>query len=109
MDTPQNRLSGRDYFLLATLCFALFLFCALFAKMLTGHESVLAQNSREMLADRDWIVPKVGGEPWLGRPPVPDWFICAVYAVAGTSMSDFVARLAAVLVAVPIVLLVAST
>ena len=70
---------------------------------------MLAQNSREMLVDHDWIVPKVGGEPWLERPPVPDWLICAVYAVAGTSASDSVARLAAVLVAVPIVLLVAST
>jgi 4-amino-4-deoxy-L-arabinose transferase-like glycosyltransferase len=108
MDTPQTRLSGRDYLLLTVFSLSLFLFCALFSKMLTGHESVLAQNSREMLADGDWLVPKVGGEPWLERPPVPDWLICAVYAVAGTSASDAVARVSAVLVAVPIVLLVAG-
>jgi 4-amino-4-deoxy-L-arabinose transferase-like glycosyltransferase len=36
------------------------------------------------------------------------WFICGVYAVAGTSANDGVARLAAVLAAVPIVILVAG-
>lgn len=102
-------MSRRDYLLLSAFCFALFLGSAFTAKTLTGHESVLAQNSREMLIDGDWIIPKVGGEAWLERPPVPDWIICAVYVVAGTSTNDAVARLAAVLVAVPIVLLVAST
>lgn len=107
-DAPPDRLSGRDYLLLAAFCLALFLTCPLFGKRLTGHESVLAQNSREMLIDRDWLVPKVGGEVWLERPPMPDWVICAVYAVAGTSANDGVARLAAVLVAVPLVLIVAN-
>jgi 4-amino-4-deoxy-L-arabinose transferase-like glycosyltransferase len=109
MDATPTRMTARDYLLLAAFCFALFLTAALTAKMLTGHASVLAQNSREMMEDGDWLLPKVGGEVWLERPPVPDWFICGVYAVAGTSSSDPVARLAAVLVAVPIVLLVAST
>ena len=59
-DTPPDRLSGRDYLLLAAFCLALFLLCPLFGKRLTGHESVLAQNSREMLIDRDWLVPKSG-------------------------------------------------
>ena len=55
-----------------------------------------------------WLVPTIGGDPWLERPPVPMWFICGVYAIAGTPASDTVARFAAVLVAVPIVLLVAG-
>ncbi|MCI0701322.1 MAG: glycosyltransferase family 39 protein [Planctomycetia bacterium] len=108
-DTRPTCLSARDYCLLGALSLALFLISPLFGKTLTGHESVLAQNSREMLADGDWLVPKVGGQPWLERPPVPDWFICGVYAIAGTSANDSVARLAAILVAIPIVLLVANT
>ena len=79
--------------------------------MLSGHESVQPQTSREMLNGgflHHWLVPTVGGDPWLERPPVPMWLICGVYAVAGTSHSDTVARFAAVLVAVPIVLLVAG-
>jgi 4-amino-4-deoxy-L-arabinose transferase-like glycosyltransferase len=55
-----------------------------------------------------WLIPTVGGDPWLERPPAPMWFICGVYALAGTAQSDAVARFAAVLVAVPIVLLVAG-
>jgi len=80
--------------------------------MLSGHESVQPQTSREMFEGgslHHWLVPTVGGDAWLERPPAPMWFICGVYSVAGTARSDSVARFAAVLVAVPIVLLVAST
>ena len=61
-----------------------------------------------MLRDGGWLVPTIGGDPWLERPPVPMWFICGVYSIAGDSASDSVARLAAILVAIPIVLLVAG-
>ena len=101
-------LARRDYILLALFALALFSLSPLFGRMLSGHESVQPQTSREMLQGGNWLVPTVGGDPWLERPPVPMWFICGVYAIAGTSNSDAVARFAAVLVAVPIVLLVAG-
>jgi 4-amino-4-deoxy-L-arabinose transferase-like glycosyltransferase len=102
-------LARRDYLLLALFALALFSLSPLFGRMLSGHESVQPQTSREMFNGGSWLVPSVGGDAWLERPPVPMWFICGVYAVAGTSNSDAVARFAAVLVAVPIVLLVAVT
>src|SRR5262245_14874825 len=102
------RLTGRDWILLAAFSLALFSIVPLFGRTLSGHESVQPQTSREMFQGGDWLVPTVGGDPWLERPPVPSWFICGVYAVAGTPASDAVARFAAVLVAVPIVLLVAG-
>ena len=105
--TPP-RLARRDYLLLALFALLLFSVSPLFGRILSGHESVQPQTSREMLKSGNWLVPTVGGDPWLERPPVPMWFICGVYAVAGTSNSDAVARFAAVLVAVPIVLLVAG-
>ena len=79
--------------------------------MLSGHESVQPQTSREMFHGghlSHWLVPTIGGDAWLERPPVPMWFICGVYAVTGTANNDAVARFAAVLAAVPIVLLVAG-
>jgi 4-amino-4-deoxy-L-arabinose transferase-like glycosyltransferase len=104
-------LTRRDYLLLALGALALFSVSPLFGRMLSGHESVQPQTSREMFEGgfpHRWLVPTVGGDVWLERPPVPMWFICGVYAVAGPSNSDAVARFAAVLVAVPIVLLVAG-
>lgn len=97
-----------DQLLIAVFSLLLFLIVPVSGKILTGHESVQPQTSREMYQGGDWIVPTMGGDPWLERPPVPSWFICAVYAVAGTPENDAVARFAAILVAVPIVLLVAG-
>jgi 4-amino-4-deoxy-L-arabinose transferase-like glycosyltransferase len=107
-DPHPDRLTRRDFALLAVFALALFSVSPLFGRMLTGHESVQPQTSREMFEGGSRLVPTIGGDPWLERPPAPMWFICGVYAVAGTSHGDAVARLAAVLVAVPIVLLVAG-
>lgn len=86
----------------------LFLIVPISGRILTGHESVQPETSREMYQGGDWIIPTMGGDPWLERPPIPSWFICGVYAVVGVPNSDAVARIAAILVAVPIVLLVAG-
>ena len=106
-----NPTTGLNWYDLARLCafsLALFLIVPLSGRILTGHESVQPQTAREMYQGGDWIVPTMGGDPWLERPPIPSWFICSVYAVAGTPTSDAVARIAAILFAVPIVLVVAG-
>jgi 4-amino-4-deoxy-L-arabinose transferase-like glycosyltransferase len=105
---PPAALARRDYALLALFAFALFSIMPLFGRMLSGHESVQPQTSREMFNGGSALVPTIGGDVWLERPPAPMWLICGAYAIAGTSNSDRVARFAAVLVAVPIVLLVAG-
>ncbi len=102
----EPRLSPRDYLLLLAGALLLFGLALAPSRSLTGHESVLPQNSREMLADGDWLIPKVGGEPWLERPPLPDWVLCGIYTLFGTSSNDRVARFTAVLMATLIVLLV---
>jgi 4-amino-4-deoxy-L-arabinose transferase-like glycosyltransferase len=102
----KERLRGRDYLLLAGCSLLLYLLALAPGRILSGHAAVLPQTSREMLADHDWLIPKIGGKPWLERPPLSDWIICSVYTVFGTSENDRVARFAAVLAAVPIVLLV---
>ncbi len=109
--TENDRTQGltrRDLELIAAFSFLLFLIVPVSGRILTGHESVQPQTAREMYEGMSWFIPTVGGDPWLERPPVPSWFICAIYTVAGTGSNDAVARLAAILVAVPIVLLVAG-
>jgi 4-amino-4-deoxy-L-arabinose transferase-like glycosyltransferase len=105
--SPES-LTTSDLVRIGAFSLALFLIVPLSGRVLTGHESVQPETSREMYQGGDWIIPTMGGDPWLERPPIPSWFICGAYAVAGTANSDAVARIAAILAAVPIVLLVAG-
>lgn len=86
----------------------LYLVPVLWGRTLTGHESVQPQTSREMLHQGNWLIPTIGGDPWLERPPPPMWWIATVYRVAGIDASDRVARLAALLAALPTLLLTAA-
>src|SRR5580698_5812952 len=89
-------LTRLDLAKIAVFSLMLFLIVPICNRTLTGHESVQPQTSREMYQGGDWIVPTMGGDPWLERPPIPSWFICAVYAAAGTPTNDAVARIAAI-------------
>ncbi len=110
MEGPKTKggMTFLDFALVGTFSLALFMIEPLSGRILTGHESVQAQTGREIYQGGDWIVPRMGGDPWLERPPVPSWFICGIYAMAGNSTNDSVARFAAIAVSVPIVLLVAG-
>ncbi len=103
---PNQRLLRQDYWLLLAASLLLFGLAILPGGSLTGHQAVLPQNSREMLASGNWLIPTVGGEPWLERPPLPDWLLCGAYALFGTSQDDRVARLPAAAMAIATLLLV---
>jgi 4-amino-4-deoxy-L-arabinose transferase-like glycosyltransferase len=72
-------------------------------RILGNHETVHAQNLREMLADGDWLIPHYGGRPWLERPPLPFWISMPVISLLGDSSRVF--RLVSVLVGLVTVLL----
>jgi 4-amino-4-deoxy-L-arabinose transferase-like glycosyltransferase len=72
-------------------------------RILGNHETVHAQNLREMLADGDWLIPHYGGRPWLERPPLPFWISMPFVSVLGDSSR--VLRLVSVLVGLVTVLL----
>jgi len=72
-------------------------------RLLGNHETVHAQNLREMLADGDWLIPHYGGRPWLERPPLPFWISMPVVSLWGDSSR--VLRLISVLVGLVSVLL----
>ncbi|MCS6976944.1 MAG: glycosyltransferase family 39 protein [Gemmatales bacterium] len=66
------------------------------ARTFTGHESLVAQIAREMLATGDWIVPRIAGRPWLEKPPLPHWCVVLSGWLLGT-LDEFAARLPSVL------------
>jgi 4-amino-4-deoxy-L-arabinose transferase-like glycosyltransferase len=110
MEVPQiahTSLQRRDYLLLAVFALALFGCSIICGGTLTGHESVLPENTREMLANHDWLVPRVGGEPWLERPPLPDWIMAGIDLAFGRSDSDRIVRIGPVCMTALVVVLTA--
>lgn len=85
---PRQR---TDALLLAGFC-AFFFFYGLGHFGLVGaDEPRYAQVAREMLERRDWIVPTLGSQTWLEKPPLYYWQAMLAYAVFG--VSDWASRL----------------
>jgi 4-amino-4-deoxy-L-arabinose transferase-like glycosyltransferase len=100
-------MTRKDYLLLAAYCAALFGAVLALGGPLTMHEGVLAQTSRAMLADHDWVVPKFGAAPWLERPPLPQWITVAIGSALGGCDREWVVRLGSALMGTLGVLLAA--
>jgi len=70
------------------------------------HEVVTAQPAKEMLATGEWWVARVGGLPYMVKPPLSSWLI-AGSMVLFQSESEFVVRLPSVCCALLTAVLVA--
>lgn len=60
---------------------ALLLFTNLGYPLFEPDEARYAQIGLEMHASGDYIVPRLRGEPYLDKPPLLYWLICASYSV----------------------------
>jgi 4-amino-4-deoxy-L-arabinose transferase-like glycosyltransferase len=60
-----------------------------------------------MQVHQDWLVPTVGGLPWLERPPLSHWVLVGVGTVFGGLDQDWIARIGPILVSPWIVCMVA--
>lgn len=56
-----------------------------------------ATAAREMLVNRDWIVPTIGGETFAEKPPLQLWVAAGSAALRGSDVDLFDARLPSVL------------
>ncbi len=59
---------------------------------LSYHEAFVAQAAREINATGDWLVPRVGGQPWLEKPPLAFWLVALVGKAAG-GINETIARM----------------
>jgi 4-amino-4-deoxy-L-arabinose transferase-like glycosyltransferase len=46
-------------------------------------EGRYAEIAREMMVRGDWVVPYLQGEPYLDKPPLLYWLVCASYEIFG--------------------------
>jgi len=104
----DSGLRVRDYLLLGIACLLLSGSGILANESFTGHEAVVPQSAREMMVHHDWLVPTIGGYPWLERPPLSHWLIIGAASICGQSEAEWVYRLPAALVALGIVWLAAG-
>ena len=92
-------------FLAALLVSILVSFTGVFDHSLwTPDEPRVAGIGREMLVSGDYVVPTVGGKPFLEKPPLYWWVMTGLYRLFG--VSDSVARCTSALAGVLALLLV---
>jgi len=63
---------------------------------LKGEEGRRILPGQTMLRNGDWIVPQVGGEPYLRKPPMINWLAAISFKITGVE-NEWTARLPSVL------------
>ena len=43
------------------------------SRALTDHEALLAGSAKQMVQSGDWLLLKIGDQPWLEKPALPQW------------------------------------
>lgn len=111
LDTNTARdpsLSVRDYALIVLLGAIVFGCSLVSGKVLSMHESVLPQSSREMYLAGEWVIPTNGDRPWLERPPLPQWVTITAIHLFGDHRSEAAFRILPNLLGIVISLLTAG-
>jgi 4-amino-4-deoxy-L-arabinose transferase-like glycosyltransferase len=80
-------------FLLVLLVAAALFFSRLRAPLLEPQEARYAEIPRQMLAEGEWLVPRLHGQAYLDKPPLLYWSVMASYRIFG--IRDWAARIVA--------------
>ena len=94
MTTPPPaavRLTTARACLLAAIIWAAIYLPALGSLEIKGEEGRRILPAVAMLDTGRWIVPQVGGVPYLSKPPLINWLVAAAFRVSGTR-SEWAAR-----------------
>src|SRR5205085_10518715 len=78
-------------FLLVVVAAGLLFFTRLHCPLLEPEEARYAEIPRQMLAEGNFAVPVVHGQPYFQKPPLLYWLVMGCYRVCG--VHDWTARL----------------
>lgn len=90
---------------LALIALSLFGICLGSNRALTDHEALLAGSTKEMVLSGDWLLLKIGDQPWLEKPPLPQW-LAALSAIEFGTFNEWTMRIPFALAGVVVVLIV---
>ena len=93
--SPEEPWPGK-FFLLLFLLAGILLLPAMNFPLFEPDETRYAEIPREMLASNEWVVPLLGGEPYLDKPPLYYWLTMLSFQSFG--VGPWQARLVPVLV-----------
>ena len=99
-------LTIRSWLLLLGTCLVLYCVNLGGARVLTWHEMDVGGGARQMIAEGNWLIPKIGDQSWLEKPPLLHWLAASLIIIFGEA-SEWVVRLPSVAAGVVLVLLVA--
>jgi 4-amino-4-deoxy-L-arabinose transferase-like glycosyltransferase len=115
LEPPQKSKPGRigpltiqSWMLLLGICLAVFFVNLGGARTLTSHEIDAAGGARQMIAEGDWLKPRIGDQLWLEKPPMLHWLVSIVFILSGDA-SEWSARVPSAVAGTIIVLLMAGT
>lgn len=95
------------WLLLTVVSLALYCYQLRDARALTEHEIYVGGVAKQMWQQGEWLLPHVGDEPWLEKPPLPHWLVIGTSLALGR-FDETTARLPCALAGVAVVLLVAG-
>src|SRR5262249_38979733 len=82
--SPGGRVQlRRDLLLIALLCGLFFFWRLGHLPLIDPDEPFYALTTREMLAARDWVVPRIFGHPQFEKPPMVYWLMMSSMSVLG--------------------------
>ncbi len=102
------RLTAARACLLAALVWAAIYLPALGSLEIKGEEGRRILPAVTMLDTGRWIVPQVGGVPYLSKPPLINWLVAAAFSASGTQ-SEWAARMPSVLAVLALALTMVGT
>ncbi len=88
-DASENknlRFGKLSHRVLLLICASLFLFCRIDFSLFEPDETRYAEIPREMLAREEWLIPILGGEPYLDKPPLLYWLTILSYKAFGVGV-----------------------
>ncbi|MDX1970123.1 MAG: glycosyltransferase family 39 protein, partial [Planctomycetaceae bacterium] len=74
-------------------------------RALTDHEALLAGSAKQMVLEGDWLLLRIGDQPWLEKPPLPQW-LAASCALAFGRFHEWTMRLPFACAGVLVVLII---
>jgi len=83
LSSEKGKLSHRFILFIAA---ALLLFCRIDFSLFEPDETRYAEIPREMLAREEWLIPILGGEPYLDKPPLLYWLTILSYKAFGVGV-----------------------
>jgi 4-amino-4-deoxy-L-arabinose transferase-like glycosyltransferase len=90
-ETPERGTSWRRLLVVVAIWAAIYL-PALGSLELKGEEGRRILPAVAMLENGDWIVPQIGGAPYVSKPPLVNWLVAGSFALFG-AQNEWTARL----------------